>query len=86
MNLVQYYVPTDDKSDEVKDIQPQLQGILKKLRDQYINILMCAINANIGSDNTGYNEVMGSHGLREVNAIYKWRTDRAECPYIINYS
>ena len=59
---MQYYAPTNDKSDEVKDeFYNQLHGDLNRLRDQDINILMGDFNAKIGSDHTRYNEVMGRH-------------------------
>ena len=68
MNVVQWYAPTNDKSDQVKDgFYNQLHDILSRVRNQDINILMGDFNAKIGSDNTGYDEVMGRQGLGKMN-------------------
>ena len=45
----------------------QLQRILNWLSDQDVKILMGDFNTKIGSDNTGYDEVMERHGLGEMN-------------------
>ena len=37
------------------------------MKDKDINILMGDFNAKVGSDNRGYEEVMGQHALREMN-------------------
>lgn len=37
------------------------------MKDKDINILMGDFNAKVGSDNRGYEEVMGQHALGEMN-------------------
>jgi hypothetical protein len=32
-----------------------------------VAILMCYFNAKIGADNTGYKNIMGTHGLGQTN-------------------
>ena len=68
MNIIQCYAPTNDYDEESKDqFYSRLQAVLDKLRDKGINILMGDFNAKLGSDNRGYEEVMGQHALGEMN-------------------
>ena len=68
MNVVQCYGPTDEKTEEAKDdFYELLHDRLSCLIDKDITILTGDMNANIGPDNTGYVEVVGTHGLGEVN-------------------
>ena len=66
INIVQIYAPTNDASDESKDeFYDQLQVVVSKLPTKDVNIVMGDANAKLGSDNTGYEEVMGKHGIGE---------------------
>ena len=57
LNIIQCYAPTNDKDEETND----------KLKEKDMIILMGDLNAKIGSDNSGYEEVMGRQGLGKMN-------------------
>ena len=64
--LVQNKEPTNDKDEETKeDFYNKLQTLCDKLKEKDMTILMGDLNAKIGSDNSGYEEVMGRQGLRK---------------------
>ncbi|GFS11523.1 3-hydroxybutyrate dehydrogenase type 2 [Elysia marginata] len=68
MNIVQIYAPTNEAQDEEKNaFYDLLQEVMDKLPEKDINILMGDANAKIGRDDTGYDRIMGSHGLGEMN-------------------
>jgi flagellum-specific peptidoglycan hydrolase FlgJ len=68
VNIVQIYAPTNEASDEDKEeFYSRLQGVMEKLPAKDVNILMGDANAKVGSDNTGFEEVMGRHGIGEMN-------------------
>ena len=68
MNVIQCYAPTNNHEDEQKDnFYLQLEGVLSELKDKDMNILTGDFNAKVGTDNTGYEEIMGKHGLGDMN-------------------
>ena len=68
LNMIQCYAPTNDSSEEIKqDFYHQLQTVLDKCPHRDITIMMGDFNAKIGNDNTGYEEVMGKHGIGQMS-------------------
>ena len=68
MNLVQCYAPTNDSEDCTKDeFYGRLQSIIQRFPSRDITMLIGDLNAKIGDDNTGYEEVMGREGLGEMS-------------------
>ncbi|CAI2725223.1 unnamed protein product [Schistosoma spindalis] len=68
MNVIQCYAPTNDDNEDAKDqFYDRLQSIVEKCPTKDLTILMGDLNAKVGIDNTGYEEIMGRHGLGERN-------------------
>ena len=68
LNTIQCYAPTNDAEEEKKDdFYQQLQAVLDRRGAKDITILMGDFNAKIGMDNTGYEDIMGTHGLGQMN-------------------
>ena len=58
-------MPTNGSQEEEKEkFYHRLQDILDKYPEKDVTILMENLNAKIGEDNIGFEEVMGKHGLR----------------------
>ncbi|VDP42983.1 unnamed protein product [Schistosoma curassoni] len=64
MNIIQCCAPTNDNNDDIKDqFYGRLQSIIEKCPRNDLTILMGDLNAKVGIDNTGYEDIMGRHGL-----------------------
>ncbi|VDO85344.1 unnamed protein product [Schistosoma margrebowiei] len=68
MNIIQCYAPTNDRNDDIKDqFYEGLQSVIEKCPKKDLTIPMRDLNAKVGIDNTGYEDIMGRHGLGERN-------------------
>ncbi|VDP22046.1 unnamed protein product [Schistosoma margrebowiei] len=68
MNIIQCYAHTDDYNEDAKDqFYNRPQSIVEKCQTKDLTILMGDFNAKVGTDNTGYEDIMERHGLRERN-------------------
>ncbi|VDP46372.1 unnamed protein product [Schistosoma margrebowiei] len=68
INIIQCYVPTNDYNEDAKDqFYDRLQSIIEKCPTKDLNILMGDFNTKVGTNNTGYEDIMGRHGLGERN-------------------
>ena len=68
LNIIQCNAPTNDAEEEKKDdFYQQLQAVLDRRGAKDITILMGDFNAKIGMDNTGYEDIMGTQRLGQVD-------------------
>ncbi|VDP23750.1 unnamed protein product [Schistosoma margrebowiei] len=68
MKIIQCYAPTNDTNDDIKhQFYERLQSIIEKCQRKDLTILMGDLNSEVGIDITGYEDIMGRHGLEVRN-------------------
>ena len=68
LNTIQCYAPTNDAEEGKKDdLYQQLQAVLDRRAAKDVTIMTGDINAKIGMDNTGNEDIMGTHGQGQMN-------------------
>jgi hypothetical protein len=68
LNSILCYPPTNDAEEKKKNyFYCQPQAVIDKRGAKDMTILMAEFNAKIGADNTGYEDIMGTLGLRQMN-------------------
>ncbi|VDP25714.1 unnamed protein product [Schistosoma margrebowiei] len=68
INVIQCYGPTNDSNDDIKkQFFERQQSIIEKCPTKDLTILIGDLNAKVGMDNTGYEDIMRRHGLGERN-------------------
>ncbi|VDP45464.1 unnamed protein product [Schistosoma curassoni] len=68
MTVIQCYATTNHSNNDIKDrFYERLQSIIEKCPRKDLTILMGDLNAKVGIDNTGYEDIMGRHGLGQRN-------------------
>lgn len=68
LKVVQCYAPTNDAVDTAKeDFYDRLQVVLEQRKEREILVLMGDFNAKVGANNIGYEQILGKHGLGQMN-------------------
>ena len=68
LNIIQYYALANNVEEEKKDdFYQQLQAVLDRRGAKDITIPMEDFKAKIGMDNTGYEDMMWTHGLGQMD-------------------
>ena len=61
LNIIQFYAPTNDAEEEKKEeFYQQMQAVIDRGGAEDVTILM-------GDFNTGYKDILGTHGLGQMN-------------------
>ena len=68
LSIIQVYAPINEANVEDKDnFYEQLQTVVDSVHKHDILLVMGGLNAKIGEDNEGYENIIGSHGVGERN-------------------
>ena len=68
LSIIVNYAPTEDAESQLKNnFYSNLQEIIDKVPNHDVLICLGDFNAKLGSDNEGWRECMGVHGMGEMN-------------------
>ena len=68
ITVINAYAPTNQADIDAKEaFYEQLQSVFERIPTRDIKVLLGDLNAKIGSDNSGKEHIMGTHGLGEMN-------------------
>ena len=68
LTVIMCYAPTNDAEEDEKEVfYDKLQNIINTRTEKEIILMMGDFNAKVGNDNTGYEEIMGKHGVGVMN-------------------
>lgn len=68
LNIIQCYAPINDADEETKEEYYQLlEETIRKCNKKDITMLTAEMNAKVGNDNTGFEEIMGRKGMGKMN-------------------
>ena len=73
VTILQRYAPTNETAEVKDDFYDQLQMVLEQVPCRDVKIVMGDMNAKVGMDNTGREEVMGKHEEEELSVDDEWR-------------
>jgi len=66
--VIQVYAPTSDSSEEdIEKFYGQLEQTIEELPKKDVKIIIGDWNAKVGTDNVGWEQVIGSHSYGEHN-------------------
>ena len=67
-SVIQVYAPTEDAEEEDKeDFYEQLQATFNQLPKHDVKLITGDLNAKVGADPSGFEDIMGNHGVGERN-------------------